>query len=208
MTMGDRLKNFRKNSGLSQKKVAEYLGITIGAYSHYENDSRELDVDKIKELSKLFGISGDELSDAGFQNPLLKEIIPMSGLPHNRVPILGAIQCGLPTLAEENIEEYANVADLRCDFALRCVGDSMAPTLLDGDLVLLRSQPDVTDGQIAAIRIGEEATLKHLRHTPTGIILIPENPDYPPLTYELSEDSDIAVIGLAIGLQRIIGRKP
>lgn len=204
MTMGSRLKNFRKNSGLSQKKVAEYLGITIGAYSHYENNSRELDVDKIKKLSKLFGISGDELIDTGFQNPLPREIIPMSELPHNRIPIIGQIACGEPILAQENLEGYANVANIRCDFALRCAGDSMAPTFLDGDLVLLRSQADVDDGQIAAVVIEGEATLKRVQHIQDGLLLIPENHAYKAIQITLTEASDVQIVGLALGYQRLL----
>lgn len=200
MTMGDRLKNFRKNSGLSQKKVAEYLGITIGAYSHYENDSRELDVDKIKKLSKLFGISGDELIDTGFQKPLPGVIHPT----FSRVPVLGVIACGEPILAQENVEGYANVADIRCDFALRCAGDSMAPTFLDGDLVLLRSQADVDDGQIAAVVIEGEATLKRVQHVPDGLLLIPENHAYKTLQITLTEASDVRIVGLALGYQRLL----
>lgn len=208
MTTGEKIKKARLEKGMTQEELGKKIGVKKAAINKYETGIVvNLKRSTIANLAEALDVDPVWLLGMEDQKALPKEIIYMSGLPHNRVPILGAIQCGLPTLAEENIEEYANVADLRCDFALRCVGDSMAPTLLDGDLVLLRSQPDVTDGQIAAIRIGEEATLKHLRHTPTGIILIPENPDYPPLTYELTEESDIAVIGLAIGLQRIIGRK-
>lgn len=200
MTMGNRLKNFRKNSGLSQKKVAEYLGITIGAYSHYENNSRELDVEKIKKLSKLFGISGDELIDTGFQKPLPGVIHPT----FSRVPVLGVIACGEPILAQENVEGYANVADIRCDFALRCAGDSMAPTFLDGDLVLLRAQADVDDGQIAAVIIEGEATLKRVQHVQDGLLLIPENHAYKTLQITLTEASDVRIVGLALGYQRLL----
>lgn len=202
MSIYERIRKRRIELGMTQEELAHKIGYTSkSSITKIETGHVDLPQSKIVEFAHALDtnvgyLMGDSRRGSGVFNPDI-----------HSVPILGAIQCGLPTLAEENIEEYANVADLRCDFALRCVGDSMAPTLIDGDLVLLRSQPDVTDGQIAAIRIGEEATLKHLRHTPTGIILIPENPDYPPLTYDLTEDSDIAVIGLAIGLQRIIGRK-
>ena len=75
------------------------------------------------------------------------------------VPLVGSIACGTPILAEENIKEYIGVpAAWRADFALECHGDSMAPRICDGDIVCIRRQPEVESGQIAAVRIGDEAT--------------------------------------------------
>ena len=80
----------------------------------------------------------------------------------------------------------------------------MNPTLHDGDLVLIRQQPDVNDGQIAAVRIGEEATLKHVYHITNGVTLTSDNPAYPPMTFMQDTFDEIAVIGLAVGYQRLI----
>lgn len=122
----------------------------------------------------------------------------------HRVPILGTIACGEPILAEDNLEGYANVAEIRCDFALRCKGDSMTPKFMDGDLVLIRQQPDVEDGQIAAVRIEDEATLKHVYHTGDGVMLTAENSAYPPMMFRQDTFSRIAIIGLAVGYLRLI----
>lgn len=119
------------------------------------------------------------------------------------VPIVGEIACGTPITANENIEGYADLPDgVRADFALKCKGDSMAPTFEDGDLVLIRQQPDVEDGQIAAVNVACEATLKRVYHRPDGLLLVADNPRFPPM----SVSEDITIHGMAIGYVRMIKR--
>ena len=124
-----------------------------------------------------------------------------------RVPLLGDIACGEPILAEENLEGYVEVdASVRCDFTLRCRGDSMEPRLHDGDIVMIRIQPDVLDGQIAAVLIGGEATLKHVSHLPgrAGLRLMPENPAHAPIFVTPDNADDARILGRAVAYQRMI----
>ena len=124
-----------------------------------------------------------------------------------RVPLLGDIACGEPILAEENLEGYVEVdASVRCDFTLRCRGDSMEPRLHDGDIVMIRIQPDVLDGQIAAVLIGGEATLKHVYHLPgrAGLRLMPENPAHAPIFVTPDNADDARILGRAVAYQRMI----
>ena len=121
-----------------------------------------------------------------------------------QVPLIGSIACGTPITAEQNIKSYVGVpAAWRADFALECHGDSMAPTICDGDVVCIRSQPEVEQGQIAAVRIGEEATLKHCYYQNGVVQLIADNPSVcPPMVYTGSDLDEIEVEGLAVGFCR------
>ena len=202
MSMGERLKYFRNNLGLSQKKVAEYLGITVGAYSHYENDSRELDVAKIKKLSQLFGISGDELIDTGFQKPLPKGLMPISQLQRKHIPLIGSVAAGEP-IFDPDFPDVVVDGPLDADFALRVKGDSMEPEYLHGDLIYLRSTPDIPhEGATVAIAIDDEATLKRVYKHTDSVTLISNNPAYAPMVYSFV-DHVIRVLGIPIGYTRM-----
>lgn len=128
----------------------------------------------------------------------ITNIIP---LPETKViPLVGQIACGAPILAEQNITEYLAVdKKIPADFALTCKGDSMINArIYDGDVVYIRIQPDVENGEIAAVRIGEEATLKKVRKFPNKLVLSPCNPIYDDLVYTDSELLDVAIIGKAV----------
>ena len=91
---------------------------------------------------------------------------------------------------------------LQCDFALRVSGDSMIGARIhDGDVVFIRSQEDVDDGQIAAVVIDDHATLKRVYHIPNGVQLLSENPKYPPMVFTYPEHECIRILGRAIGFQ-------
>lgn len=116
------------------------------------------------------------------------------------VPIIGEIACGVPILAEENIEEYVDLPEhIRADFALRCKGDSMTGARInDGDIVYIRQQPTVANGEIAAVRIENEATLKRVYRNGGTVILQPENPAYSPMAFTGDALNDVAILGKAV----------
>ena len=117
------------------------------------------------------------------------------------VPLIGTIACGTPTLAEENIECYVKMAEhIRADFALRCKGTSMINArIFDGDIVFIRQQPDVENGDIGAVLINGEATLKRVyKYPPTRLELRAENPTFPVLNYEGEALSEVRIIGKAV----------
>ena len=119
------------------------------------------------------------------------------------VPRVGAIACGEPILAEQNIETYDKIPeDWRADFTLVCEGDSMEPRVKDGDVVAIRTQPTVENGEIAAVRIDDEATLKHVYHYPDRLVLQPENPAFPPIVLVGEEINRAVIEGKAVGLCR------
>lgn len=119
------------------------------------------------------------------------------------VPLVGRIACGQPITAEENLEGYVSIpAAWHATFTLQCRGDSMEPRIKDGDLVAIRKDVQVENGQISAVRIGDEATLKHLYLHEDYIELRPENPTYSSIIRRKEEMNDVTIEGKAVGLCR------
>ena len=119
------------------------------------------------------------------------------------VPRVGRIACGQPITAEENVEGYDSTLDSwHADFTLLCVGDSMAPKILDGDVVAIRCQQTVDNGEVAAVRVGNEATLKQVFHRGHYLELRPINPNYESLMFFEEEMNEVHIEGKAVGLCR------
>ena len=117
-----------------------------------------------------------------------------------RVPLLGTIAAGEPIYAEETLNATECDAAMQCDFALRVKGDSMTGARVhDGDIVFIRRQDDVDDGQIAAVIVDGEATLKRVYHLKNGLQLLSENPKYPPMVFTTGEYASIRILGRAVG---------
>ena len=198
MTFGQKLTAARKAQGLSQALLAQKSGLSQSAVSALEKGINSPSEKTIILLASALGCAPADLLGDRPLPPGLRPLPPM-----RRVPLVGDIACGLPITAEENIEDYLNVpADVACQFVLRCRGDSMTPRIQSGDLVYIRQQPDVQDGQIAAVLIGQDATLKRVYHIAGGVQLVPENPAYPPMIYTGPACADLRILGLAVAYQR------
>lgn len=207
MTTGERMKQRRKEIGFSAEKVAERLGVSPATIYRYEKgDIEKVPVDSLSELAKILQTTPAYLMGWEEQPAPQKPIPPgFRPLPEMvQVPLIGTIACGTPITAEQNIKSYIGIpAAWHADFALECHGDSMAPTICDGDVVCIRSQPEVEQGQIAAVRIGEEATLKHFYRQGDVVSLIADNPAVcPPMVFAGQELEEMAIEGLAVGYCR------
>lgn len=120
-----------------------------------------------------------------------------------KVPLMGTIACGTPILAVENVEEYIDMdTEIHADFALRCKGDSMINArIFNGDIVYIRQQPTVENGEIAAVLIGStetEATLKRVYHDTEKLRLCAENPQYKDIVFFQEEMNEIRILGKAV----------
>lgn len=137
--------------------------------------------------------------------PIPKGFEPMPKMV--KVPLVGSIACGTPILAEQNIDGHVDAPeDIRCDFALRCKGDSMIGAgIHDGDAVYIHIQPEVENGEIAAVRIGEEATLKRVYYQNGTLTLMPANAAYAPMVYTGPELNDVQIEGKAVGWTHWVG---
>ena len=131
-------------------------------------------------------------------------IIPMPEM--RKIPLIGSIACGSPVLAEEHIEEYIDIPrHIHADFALTCKGDSMINArIFDGDVVYIRQQDTVDNGEIAAVLIDGEATLKRVQLFEDHISLEPENPQYRPLVYWNEEMNTVRILGKAVAFTSAI----
>lgn len=194
--IGKRIAQLRRERGMNQEELAELAMLHRVTVAKYETGQVEPGALAIGRIADALGVSTDELLCRTEKLP------PFLSIVKNAVPIIGEIACGQPITAEQNIEGYANLPDgVYADFALRCKGDSMSPTFSQGDLVLIRQQPEVEPGQIAAVGIGGEATLKRFYASGDGVVLVADNPAYAPQVY--AAGADIRVYGLAVGFVRM-----
>lgn len=189
----NRVKELRRQSGMQQKELALRLGVSCPTVSEWEHGKKDPSGKRLVQLSQIFGVDiGTILGYDPVFVPIRRGV----------VPIVGEIACGTPATAEQNITGYADLPEgIHADFALRCTGDSMLPTFRDGDLVLIRQQPEVENGQIAAVGIDGETTLKHVYQQSDGLLLVADNPEYEPIF--ASADREIKIYGLAVGYTRV-----
>lgn len=202
MNIGQRIKNRRLELGLSVDEVAAKIGKNRATVYRYESrDIEDLPISILEPLAKALLTTPSYLMGWTDNNILnIPELLP---LPETKdIPLLGTIACGKPILAEENIEDYVKVnKNISAEFALRCKGDSMIDARIrSGDIVYIHQQPDVENGEIAAVLIGNEATLKRVFKYPEKnmLMLRPANSSYEDLIYTGDELNDIRIIGKAV----------
>jgi repressor LexA len=194
--IGKRIAELRRERGYNQEQLAEMAMLNRVTLARYETGVIEPGALAIGRIADALGVSTDEILCRVAKLP------PFIPIVRDAVPIVGEIACGQPITAQQNIEGFAELPDgVTADFALRCKGESMAPTFKAGDLVLIRQQPEVEPGQIAAVGIDGEATLKRFYKNGDGVVLVAENPAFPPQVYPAG--ADVTVYGLAVGFVRV-----
>lgn len=202
MEISQKIYALRTSYNLTQTEFAKIAGVSDKAVSAWENGSRDPKVKPIQRICDHFGIDINSFIDK--DNDIYKPDLPSNVFPienFKKVPLIGTIACGTPILAEENITDYIDApGHIRADFALTCKGDSMINAgINDGDIVYIRKQQTVENGQIAAVMVGEdEATLKRFYLVDGVVTLNAENPAYPPKVFVGEEAAQIHVIGLAV----------
>ena len=201
--VGENIKRRRMQLKMSQKEIAGRLGISQQMYSKYEMGMSSISFETALEIGEILDISLDELG-LDYRNaptPDYSNIKGIMPLPEMRkVPLLGAVACGKPIYREED-EWISLPKDIKADFCLRCEGDSMINARInDGDIVFIKSCPEVDNGQIAAVSIDNEVTLKRVYYYPekNKLVLNPENPAYEPFVYTDEELNDIRILGKAV----------
>lgn len=205
MTRGERIRALRKARGLTLEEVGKACGVAKATVLRWENGMIDtMRANKLQELADALGTTIDYILDGSEATPFYRNIEP---LPQSKqIPILGGIACGAPIPAEENLEGYAFVDNrVNADFALRCRGDSMINAhIFDGDLVFIRQQPEVNNGEIAAVVIDDEATLKRIYVYDNRIELRPENPLFPVLNFEGPRMEEVRVLGKAVAFLGVV----
>lgn len=204
MEMHEKIKYLRKKNNLTLEEVGNVVGVGKSTVRKWESGQiANMRRDKIAKLAQALSTTPAYLM--GWEEDPAPAIPGIEHPTFRSVPLLGEIACGEPITAAENLDGTVQVdGGVHCDFALRCKGDSMAPRLLDGDLVFIRQQPTVDAGQIAAILIESEATLKHVYISASGIQLVAENPAYPPIILTGEEAHTARILGKAVAYRRNI----
>ncbi len=199
--MAQNIRYYLKKYGKTQKEICKDLGFKEMTFSDWVNAKTYPRIDKIEKIANYFHVQKADLVEE--KRKPLKNIVPIERC---MVPIIGQIAAGKPILADEHIEAFLPCdTGVHADFGLVVSGDSMiGADIHDGDVVFIRSQPIVDDGQIAAVRIDDDATLKRFYKNPDGCTLVSMNPQYPPMIFNSDNCDSIQIIGLAVAKYSVI----
>ena len=200
----DRLRQLRTARDLSQMDFSKQIGVSKSSINMYERGEREPGLETLERIADYFNVDMDYLlgkSDIVSKSNwsfIASNVIPMPSM--KKIPLIGAIACGAPILAEQHIDDYVDIpSHIHADFALTCKGDSMINArIFDGDIVYIRQQETVENGQIAAVLIEGDATLKRVRLFDDHISLEPENPQYRPIVLWGEEMNTVRILGKAV----------
>lgn len=209
LSIGKRIKEIRISKNITQDELALKIGTTKQTIYKYENEIvTNIPSQKIELISNALNTTPDYLM--GWSDKSTDDLYSIPGInpiPKTyKRPRLGTIACGEPILAEENIETYVDIPDnIKCDFTLVCKGDSMINARInDGDIVYIKQQSQVDNGEIAAVLIDNEATLKRVYIYEDKVVLQPENTKYPPFVYTKEEMNNIRILGKAVGFTSLL----
>lgn len=202
MTSGQRITKLRKERDLQQKEVAAAIGMNRIVLNRIELGKRPLRDDEAVALADFFHVTTDYLLKGVTAQPRDKKGV--------RIPVLGRVVAGIPLDAIEEIIDYEEIPKSMAAtgefFALQVKGDSMLPTLKNGDVVIVKRQPTVDSGDIAIVLVnGNEATVKEVKESPGGITLIGHNVAvYTPQFYSNEEIKSlpVQVLGKVVEMRR------
>lgn len=194
--VSNNLNELAKRKGVIPADLVRDLGIAEATIRSWFNGTKYPRIQSVQQLADYFGVPRSRITEEWVPNKI------RSNGRVVRVPVLGTIACGSPILSEENVDYYEDELEELLPsgnvFYLKTKGDSMFPTIPDKSLVLIREQPSVENGEIAAVLVNgdTEATLKRVHFSGNTILLQADNPLYPP--YIVSEDNPARIIGKVI----------
>ena len=189
------IKSKRIRLGLTQKEVAQKVGVTEATVSRWESgEIANMRRDKIMKLSELLQLPPSVIMDL----PEKRQQNANSHPGYIRIPVLGRVAAGIPIEQIEDVEDFEDIkapegseADY---FALRIHGDSMQPLIQDGSVVIVHKQPDAETGEIVIATVnGDDATCKRLKKYAEGIMLVSINPAYDPMVFEKGDVNSLPV---------------
>ena len=205
MSFKTRLKQLRKERNINQRELSECIKVAPSTISMYENGQREPNFEVLEVLADFFNVDMNYL--LGKTDKTTKLIIDKpQGL---KIPVLGTVAAGIPISAVEDILDYEEVPQSWENqgefFGLKIKGDSMYPTLENGDVVIVKKQSTADNGDTVIVMVnGDDATCKRYERSETGIMLIPNNNAYNPVFYtnEEIEALPLTIIGKVVELRR------
>lgn len=208
------LKSLRNSRNLTQEELAQKLNIGRSRISMYESGQREPDFETTELIADFFNVDVDYLLGRTSKTTMLPESMAHGELPRfpnvfpiktRKIPLLGEIACGQPIFCTEDRESYVEAGtDVKADFCLKARGDSMVGArILDGDLVFIQRDAELENGQIFAVAIDDEATLKRVYYDAKSQVLqlMAENSRYAPLIYTGETLDHVHILGKAVAFQ-------
>ena len=210
MQLNERIKQIRIRHGYSMSEFAKLIGCSKSAIGMYETGQRKPKYEILESIADTFNVDMNYLlgkSDTErLENfTLSSQFSNLFPIEKKKIPLLGDIACGKPIYADEDRESYVIAGtNVNADFCLRAKGDSMiGARILDGDIVFIQKADIVNNGEIAAVIIEDEATLKRVYYYPESqkLVLNAENPKHEPLVYVDSELEQIHILGKAVAFQ-------
>lgn len=222
MPIGSRLNDLIRLRGRNVNELAQQVGLSPSTiYSIIRRDNHKADPDTLRRLAEALDAPvtyfyEEDFSASAQKGPFRPDAAPpelrspdpflpkgLLRLSRKKVPILGNVAAGQPIYATEEFEDTLD-CDVPCDFALRVAGDSMEPLIRRGDIVFVRRQSDVRDGQIAVVLIDDEATLKRVYHLSSGVQLVSINPNYAPMLFNQTNSDAVRILGRAVAYRRAL----
>ena len=197
------IKKLMEVNNVSQTDICNALNFKPSTFSDWANAKTYPRIDKIEMLANYFGVEkSDLIEDSSAINTQFDNIYKIDKI---KLPMLGTIACGEPIFTDEDRESYVMVGtEIRDDFCLKCQGDSMINARIhDGDIVFIRKQDIVDNGEIAAVIIDDEATLKRFYYykEQNMVILRPENSKYKDIILTGEQLERVKVLGKAVAFQ-------
>lgn len=196
------LKKYMEGRGKTQRELAEIVGVSAPTVNEWIKAKKYPRIDKIEIMADYFGILKSDLIEENSNT----ESTQTKGI---RIPVLGSVRAGIPLEAIEDIVDYEEIPEAMARsgeyFGLMIRGDSMSPVFVEGDVVIVRKQESADTGDaVIALVNGDEATIKRLKRTQEGIVLIPNNPEYLPMVYtnEQIKNLPVRILGKVIELRR------
>ena len=208
--LNEKIKSLRKEKGLSLEQLAEAVGTSRQTIHRYETGViSNIPSEKVEALAKALGTTPSSLMGWDDENEYstLNDITTanLGAVLTKKLPLLGNVACGEPIFASEEYTHYVKAsANIGADFCLTAKGDSMINArIFDGDVLFVRKQESVDDGEIAVVLIDDEATVKRVYfNREDGILtLMPENPTYKPMRYMGSQLDRIRILGKVVSGQ-------
>ena len=204
--LANNLNNLMNTKGVDRNDLCKALNLKYSTVSEWLSANKYPRIDKIELLANYFGVQKSALIEENTeQQTLFTQFDNLSPIQTQRIPMLGEIACGEPIWCDEDRESYIEAGtNIRADFCLKAKGDSMINArICDGDIVFIKQQPMVENGDIAAVIIDNEATLKRVYFDKENgkLVLQAENPKYSPLVYIGDELNSIRILGKAIAFE-------
>lgn len=206
-----RLLQLIEDNDISYGELSKKTNIPKSALQRYATgETEKIPITRIEVIAKALNTTAQFIMGWDENESYNNDIFSIPGInpiPKTyKRPRLGTIACGEPILAEENIEAYDDIPNsIKCDFTLICKGDSMVNARInDGDIVYIKQQSQVDNGEIAAVLIDNEATLKRVYIYEDKVVLQSENTKYPPFVYTKEDMNNIRILGKAVGFTSLL----